>query len=92
MTNRRLLALGVVLAALAALGGCKRFSAANCSKPQIYAAAQTLAPLRIPVGLDAPNTNGALRIPELNEPEAPRSAADPCLDSPPKYASAATTN
>jgi uncharacterized lipoprotein len=91
MTNRRILALCTCLAALAMVSACRhRLASRGCAKPQVYASAQTLPPLRIPAGLDAPNTNGALRIPELSEPEAPRSAADPCLDSPPKYAATTT--
>jgi uncharacterized lipoprotein len=65
--------------------GCRRFTASNCNKPQVYATAQNLPPLQIPAGLDAPNTQAALRIPELKEPEAPRSSEDPCLDAPPRY-------
>jgi len=46
-------------------------------------------PLRPPVGLDALNTRGALKIPDLREPEAPpRKLTDACLDAPPKYSNA----
>jgi uncharacterized lipoprotein len=88
MSKRNLTARSTCLAiavALLALPGCKRFTSANCEKPQLYAAAQDQPPLRIPGGLDAPNTRGALKIPELNEPEAPRVKGDPCLDTPPRY-------
>lgn len=58
----------------------------DCNKPQVYEQAGSNPPLRIPVGLDALNTRGALRIPELREPEAPRKLTDACLDEPPKFA------
>ncbi|MEP7313871.1 MAG: hypothetical protein ABI859_14910 [Pseudomonadota bacterium] len=74
--------------ALLVLPGCKRFTTANCEKPQVYAAAETLPPLRIPGGLDSPNTRAALKIPELNEVEVPRVKGDPCLDEPPRYSNA----
>jgi hypothetical protein len=60
----------------------------DCNKPQVYEQAGSSPPLRIPAGLDALNTRGALRIPELREPEAPRKLTDACLDEPPKYSSA----
>ena len=41
--------------------------------------------LALPPGLDAPDARGAVRIPELKEPEQPRSASDPCLSTPPDY-------
>lgn len=61
----------------------------DCNKPQVYEQARDNAPLRIPAGLDALNTRGALRIPELHEPEAPRKLSDACLDEPPKYSATA---
>lgn len=74
--------------ALLLLPGCKRFTTADCDKPQLYAEARNLAPLRIPAGLDAPNTRGAMKIPELNEPEVPHVKGDRCLDQPPRYSNA----
>ena len=89
MTKSNLTAtICVALVALLALPGCKRFTTANCDKPQLYAAAEDLPPLRIPGGLDAPNTRGSLKIPELNEVEVPRAKGDPCLDQPPRYSNA----
>ena len=86
MTASRTMLLLALSGALLAMGGCKRLTGAgNCNKPQLYAQAQGVPALRIPLGLDAPDTRGALRIPELNEPEAPRAAGDPCLDEPPPY-------
>jgi uncharacterized lipoprotein len=75
--------LGVAVAL--AVAGCH--SGGNvCEKPGIYTLAQSVPPLRIPVGLQTPDTRQALRIPELNVPEPPpRRKGDACLDEPPKY-------
>lgn len=85
---RRAAPLTVAMLALLALPGCKRFTRSDCSKPQVYEQAQNLNPLRIPAGLDPLNTRGALKIPELREPEAPRNVGDACLEEPPKYSNA----
>jgi hypothetical protein len=82
-------ALGLLLATTLALGACRSGPGANCSKPGAYEKAGSIAPLRIPAGLDAPDTRGALRVPELSEPEAPRPPDAPCLDQPPKYSNSA---
>jgi uncharacterized lipoprotein len=71
------------------LGGCKHLVGDNCNKPQAYANARDLPPLRIPVGLDGPDTRSALRIPELTEPEAPRDPKGACLESPPPITTSA---
>ncbi len=75
-------------AGFAVLPGCKRLFASTCNKPQLYAEAQSLPPLRIPVGLDGPDTRAAMKIPDLNEPEAPRKPEDSCLEEPPAYQTA----
>jgi uncharacterized lipoprotein len=58
----------------------------DCHKRQDYQRAVQVAPLKVPPGLDAPNTQGALSIPALDEtappPPGPREA---CLDQPPKW-------
>lgn len=69
-----------------ALSGCGRIFKATCVQPSDYADAVDRPPLRLPPGLDAPDTRRALSIPPLDEPERPRTAADPCLDAPPRYA------
>jgi uncharacterized lipoprotein len=79
----------LILAALSLsllLGGCKHLTGGGCNKPDGYAGAEDLPPLRIPTGLDGPDTRGALRIPELSEPEAPRDPKGPCLEDPPPIA------
>lgn len=71
------------LAALMLLSGCGLFRS-NCHEPGAYAQAKSIPPLVIPPGLEAPDTRGALRIPELHEPERVRGPGDRCLESPPK--------
>ncbi len=75
----------VALASSLLLGGCKHLGG-GCNKPEGYAGAEELPPLRIPAGLDGPDTRSALRIPELNEPEAPRDPKGGCLEDPPPLA------
>ena len=70
-----------------ALGGCHSLRGKSCNKPGAYASAQSVAPLKVPTGLDHPDTHSALKVPELNEPAPPpRGPKDPCLDEPPKFA------
>jgi uncharacterized lipoprotein len=73
--------------ALLALGGCHALrSVGSCHKPQPYVNARSVAPLKVPPGLDAPDTANALRLPMLNEPAPPaRSGRAPCLDEPPPF-------
>lgn len=73
-----LLALGT--GALLLAGGCKSLS---CNNPEAYASAQEYPPLKMPVGLDGPDTTQALAIPALNEPEVPRASDAACLEDPP---------
>jgi len=75
-----------------ALSGChnglkKMFHSKTCNKPQMYSSSQSIAPIRVPAGIDAPDTHASLRIPALNEPAPPpRKPTDPCLDAPPLFA------
>jgi uncharacterized lipoprotein len=77
--------------ALVALCGCHLFHRHagknyTCNDPQRYAKAQSIAPLKTPIGLNAPDTKGALHIPDLNQPPPPaRTRSDPCLDAPPPF-------
>ncbi len=71
---------------LVALPGCVSWFAGTCAKPGDFASAQDNAPLKLPPGATAPDTRAAMPIPALNEPERVRSAADACLDTPPRYA------
>jgi uncharacterized lipoprotein len=84
MVRIRQIALGAGLACLALLSGCSWFGSKSCHKPQVYEEARTAPPLRIPEGMDGIDTRGALKIPELKEPEPLRPAENaPCLDEPP---------
>ena len=78
-----LLCLG---AALSLLGGCGMFHRFNsCPHDEPYTKSTSIAPLRTPAGVDAPDTSQAMKLPALNEPAAPRNRKDPCLDEPPPY-------
>ena len=58
---------------------------AKCMEPNIGAQARSLPPLKVPAGMDSPDTRNAIKVPPLTEPEQPRSAQDPCLSAPPSY-------
>jgi len=69
-----------------ALGGCHALRGNSCNAPQVYQQAKSVPPLKIPAGLDAPETTNALRIPALSEPAPrPHTPKDPCLDAPPSF-------
>lgn len=75
----------VALAAALPLVGCGSMRS-SCHEPGAYASAESIPPLKIPVGLQTPDTSNALRVPELNEPAPPpRKRGDACLDEPPSY-------
>jgi uncharacterized lipoprotein len=75
-----------VAAVLPVLDGCRSWRGNACHKPQPYAGATSVPPLKIPQGLDAPDTTSALKLPTLNEPPPPRrTAKEPCLDQPPPF-------
>lgn len=82
MTLRPMLLTCAGLALLAATG-CRTVTGGSCHQPQAYESAGNLPPLRVPTGLDAPDTTGALLIPELDRPELPLDPEGPCLDAPP---------
>ena len=70
------------------LTGCNLFRHFTyaCHKKQSYMEAASIPPLRIPTGLDAPETTNALHLPALNEPAPPpRTGREPCLDEPPAF-------
>src|SRR5215475_10067048 len=88
---KSVLKLGLLLAVSVALVGCHpirslRSRELSCHKKQPYMAATSVAPLKIPAGLDTPDTTNALHIPPLNEPAPPpRKGKEPCLDEPPSF-------
>lgn len=59
----------------------------SCREPAIPANPVNQPALKAPPGLDEPDTRNAVRVPDLNEPERPRGANDPCLSAPPSYGS-----
>ena len=57
----------------------------DCHTRQEYQQASQVAPLKVPEGLDNPNTQGALVIPTVELSPPPPGPKDACLDLPPKY-------
>jgi uncharacterized lipoprotein len=78
------------MAAAALLSGCHvgRWFAVDCHAPQEYQRAQEVAPLKVPAGLDTPNTQGALLIPNVALAPPQPGLKDACLDAPPRYKAA----
>ncbi|HVO47410.1 MAG TPA: hypothetical protein VMT29_13870 [Steroidobacteraceae bacterium] len=87
----RLIALAVAVVAMTALTACHplrtlRNVGGTCHDPKPYMKANSVAPLKIPAGLDTPDNAAALHIPALNSPEPPpRKRTDPCLEEPPPF-------
>ena len=77
----------VLIAAGTVLSGCHLFSKLNpdCHSPQEYQHALSAQPLKVPAGLDSPNTTGALVIPAVADAPPPPGPHDQCLDVPPRY-------
>jgi len=74
---------------LVPLSGChlvRGISTSACNDTQGYMKQRSVDPLKIPAGLDAPDTTNALRLPQLNEPAPPpRRRKTACLDAPPPF-------
>jgi uncharacterized lipoprotein len=82
---RALLWLAPLMLMLAGCHPFRHFTYA-CHKKQSYMGAASVPPLKIPAGLDPPDTTNALRLPALNEPPPPpRTGQQPCLDQPPPF-------
>jgi hypothetical protein len=81
--------VGVLAAAGLGLSGCHLMHSAyhSCSDTSDYYLKATSVPsLRVPVGIDPPDTKSGLQMPALNEPPLPpRGPKDPCLDEAPKF-------
>ena len=77
----------MLIAAAALTSGCHLFSklTPDCHSPQEYQRAAQVAPLKVPSGLDSPNTQGALVIPTVDLAPPPPGPKDACLDVPPRY-------
>jgi uncharacterized lipoprotein len=71
----------------ALMSGCHLFGKLNpdCHSPQEYQHALSAAPLKVPAGLDSPNTTGALVIPAVTDAPPPPGPHDSCFDVPPRY-------
>ena len=83
----RIVALGAVLGML---GGCHFLRGrTGCHADQEYRHAEQLPALKVPAGLDAPNTATALVIPPANAEIPTRGPREACLEEPPKYKPAA---
>jgi uncharacterized lipoprotein len=91
MKRRGAPALAIATCALFAvmLGGCSWMHhgkrVARCREPAVGGEAKNMPSLKMPPGLDAPDTRNAIKIPPLGEPEQPRSPTDPCLSQPPSF-------
>lgn len=80
----------VVLAAVGlGLSGCHSlhsFARSCANDGDAYLKATSVPPIKVPLGIDPPDTHSALQVPVLNQPEPPlRGPKDPCLDAPPKF-------
>jgi uncharacterized lipoprotein len=82
----------LLVVASTALCGCHIFSKLNpdCHTNQEYQHAVSAPPLKVPPGLDSPNTQGALVIPTVGAVPPPPGPKDSCLDLPPRYQPAPT--
>jgi uncharacterized lipoprotein len=76
----------LAIAAAALSSGCHMFSSKNeCHSSEEYQHAKQMPPLKVPAGLDTPNTQGALVIPTVELAPPPPGPKDACLDTPPRY-------
>jgi uncharacterized lipoprotein len=77
----------ILIVAAALMSGCHLFSkiTPNCHTRQEYQRAGQVPPLKVPAGLDSPNTQGALIIPAVDLAPPPPGPKDACLDVPPRY-------
>ncbi len=74
--------MSLAVLGLAGLAGCKSMS---CNTPPAYGNSESIPSLKVPVGLETPDTRSALKVPELDAPARPRTNAEGCLDDPPSY-------
>lgn len=77
------LLLPPAMVALLLASGCSTVVGGACHKAQPHHTAGNLPPLKMPAGLEAPDTADAMEIPEVNQPELPLDPDGPCLDAPP---------
>jgi opacity protein-like surface antigen len=84
--------VGVFACALALLAGsgCAWMrhghkSAPKCHDPPVTGDTRNFPPLRVPAGLDAPDTRNAIKVPPLPETASARLPDEPCLTDPPSF-------
>src|ERR1700692_1617622 len=77
----------ILIAAATLTSGCHLFGklTPSCHTPQEYQRAGQVPPLKVPSGLDKPNTQGALVIPTVELAPPPPGPKEACLDVPPRY-------
>jgi len=77
----------MLVSASALMSGCHLFTKLNpdCHSRQDYQNALSAPPLKVPPGLDSPNTAGALVIPAVTDVPPPPGPKDVCYDVPPRY-------
>jgi uncharacterized lipoprotein len=77
----------MLIAASALMSGCHIFTKLNpdCHTKQEYQHALSAPPLKVPAGLDSPNTASSLAIPEVADAPPPPGPKDACFDIPPRY-------
>ncbi|HUG71978.1 MAG TPA: hypothetical protein VMK82_01020 [Steroidobacteraceae bacterium] len=83
MSLLRPLFLSIAAGSLLLAAGCASPLGGSCHKPQAHAEAENLPPLRVPAGLDGPDTSAALKVPPVSEAAVPVDPDGPCLDAPP---------
>jgi hypothetical protein len=68
------------------VAGCFGRDALSCDDPTVYSASTTVAPVRVPDGLDVPDESEALQIPP-GETRVVRDAdtLTECLETPPDF-------
>ena len=84
--------VGVLACALTLLAstGCVwlrhgRQSGPTCRDPAVTGDTRNFPPLRVPAGLDAPDTRNAIKVPPLPETARARLPDEPCLTDPPSF-------
>ena len=75
---------------LLAASGCATFrhgkpKHTRCPEPPVSEDVKNMPPLRVPPGLDAPDTRNAIKVPPLTEPVVARAPDAPCLSAPPSF-------
>ena len=86
MIRSSLIGSTLLLAVTAVCSGCFGGDSLNCEDPTLYGSSRSVAPVRVPDGLDVPDESNALQIP----PGDPLIVQDvdamtECLEAPPDF-------